>query len=163
MACAQYRIYDQRAKTLIQREGEVSKGKRGSTHVLFLIHLHKEAAGSFVGFRGDPWISLHIDELRPAGDSALTLQYAIGAPISSIFLTSGRERWEGMKPMSTTPEEQKRTMTPVRRTHGYCRWLSSCIQAAASRVQDSEENKERAIQRVAILVKLIPRDPLTLG
>ena len=46
---------------------------------------------------------------------------------------------------------------------GYFDQLHSCIQAAASRIQDSTENKERATERVKLLVDLIPRFPDVLG
>ena len=43
--------------------------------------------------------------------------------------------------------------------HMQFRRLHGCIQPAASRLQDSSTNKERATKRVAILVSLIPRNP----
>ena len=42
---------------------------------------------------------------------------------------------------------------------GYFLRLHGCIQAAASRLQDSAKNKERATDRVKLLVDLIPRSP----
>ena len=42
---------------------------------------------------------------------------------------------------------------------GYYLRLHGCIQAAASRLQDSAKNKERATDRVKLLVNLIPRSP----
>ena len=42
---------------------------------------------------------------------------------------------------------------------GYYLRLHGCIQAAASRLQDSAKNKERATDRVKLLVELIPRSP----
>ena len=47
---------------------------------------------------------------------------------------------------------------------GYYLRLHGCIQAAASRLQDSAKNKERATDRVKLLVNLIPRSPaINLG
>ena len=47
---------------------------------------------------------------------------------------------------------------------GYYLRLHGCIQAAASRLQDSAKNKERATDRVKLLVDLIPSSPaLNLG
>jgi len=43
--------------------------------------------------------------------------------------------------------------------HTQFRRLHGCIQPAASRLQDSSKNKERATKRVVILVRLIKRDP----
>lgn len=77
IACARYRIYDLRAKA----------DDRQITHVLFIIHLpHHIANSSFVGFQGDPWISSHIDDLRPTSDNAVSANEAIGLSISELFL-----------------------------------------------------------------------------
>ena len=46
---------------------------------------------------------------------------------------------------------------------GYYLRLHGCIQAAASRLQDSAKNKERATERVKRLVELIPRSAANLG
>ena len=54
--------------------------------------------------------------------------------------------------LHTPPPEDRNLHTQFRRLHG-------CIQPAASRLQDSSTNKERATKRVAILVRLIPRNP----
>ena len=84
IACARYRIYDERARSLMQNS---IQGREGSTHVLFIIHLPQQATGSsFVGFQGDPWISTHIDDLRPAEGTLPTLNEALGATISELFL-----------------------------------------------------------------------------
>ena len=40
-----------------------------------------------------------------------------------------------------------------------CVRLNSCIQAAASRLQDSTHNKQRAAERVKLLIDIIPRKP----
>ena len=81
LACARYRIDDERAK-LNWREGQ------GSTHVLFVIHLPRQAEtqkSSFVGFQGGSWISAHIDDIRAPSESALTLDDALSSPISQLF------------------------------------------------------------------------------
>ena len=60
LACARYRIDDEIAK-IRWREGQ------GSTHVLFVIHLPRQAEthkSSFVGFQGGSWISAYIDDIR---------------------------------------------------------------------------------------------------
>ena len=41
-----------------------------------------------------------------------------------------------------------------------CIRLNSCIQAAASRLQDSTRDKQRAAERVRLLIKVIPHDPI---
>ena len=82
IACARYRIYDERAKALLQIEAGISH----PTHVLFLIHLPVHTVrSSFVGFQGDPWVSCHIDELRRGSEGGFSLEDARGATISEIF------------------------------------------------------------------------------
>ena len=80
IACARYRIYDKRAEASLRHERE------GCTHVLFIIHLPRQTVGSsFVGFQGEPWISTHIDDLRPTKGGAITLQEVMGVSISQLF------------------------------------------------------------------------------
>jgi hypothetical protein len=77
IACARYRIYDLKVKA----------DKEQITHVLFIIHLpHQVANSSFLGFQGSPWISSHIDDLRPSTGIAVSAQEAIGLTISELFL-----------------------------------------------------------------------------
>jgi hypothetical protein len=75
IACARNRIYD------------VRSDKERDTHVVFVIHLsHQAANSSFVGFQGDPWISVHIDDLRPTSDSTIMPYEAMDTAISHLFL-----------------------------------------------------------------------------
>ena len=63
-----------------------------TTHVLFIINLPVQVAqSSFVGFQGDPWVSCHIDELRPGEKGAITLEGAQGVAVSELFY-GGMER-----------------------------------------------------------------------
>ena len=81
IACARYRIYDKRANALLNR----SKSHH-VTHVVFIVHLPVQVFQStFVGFQGDPWVSCHIDELRPSDTNAITLELAQGTRISRLF------------------------------------------------------------------------------
>ena len=104
IACARYRVYDMRAKALLRQDAQGSS----VAHVLFIIHLPVQAAGSsFVGIQGDPWLSCHIDELRESSESTLTLDGAQGAAISEIFYPD----WE--PPFSMLVEEIQRAETEV--------------------------------------------------
>ena len=81
IACARYRIYDKRANALLNR----SKSHH-VTHVVFIVHLPVQVIQStFFGFQGDPWVSCHIDELRPSDTNAITLELAQGTRISRLF------------------------------------------------------------------------------
>ena len=99
LACARYRIDDERAK-IRWREGQ------GSTHVLFVIHLPRQAEThktSFVGFQGGSWISAHIDDIRAPPESALTLDDALSSPISQLFYSKTFESAAG----SEEPVEER--------------------------------------------------------
>ena len=53
---------------------------------MFIVHLPVQVVHStFVGFQGDPWISCHIDELRPSDKNAITPEVARGFTISQLF------------------------------------------------------------------------------
>ena len=57
--------------------------------MVFVIHLpHQAANSSFVGFQGDPWISVHIDDLRPTSESTIMPYEAMETAISSLFVGS---------------------------------------------------------------------------
>ena len=83
LACARYRIEDEREKSKFRHTKE-----NRSIHVLFLIQLPRQIineSGSFVGFQGGSWISAHIDDIRPPLESDFTLEDAQSAPISQLF------------------------------------------------------------------------------
>ena len=175
----------------MMQSGVTKQGR--ATHVLFVIHLPQQAvSSSFVGFQGDPWISAHIDDIRYR-DDAVTLREAMKMPISHLFISFDDEHKCEEFPATTAatvqgessvdqlqtgfPETecsllgsdlehpvdpQPKTKLPHRR--GYFLHLHDCIQAAASRLQDSAKNKERATDRVKLLVDLIPRaSAVTIG
>ena len=88
IACARYRIDDERVKANDKRKIHDQQGK---THVIFLIHLPRyggtgtDRGSTFVGFQGGTWISAHIDDIRVPSEGALTLDDALSAPISELF------------------------------------------------------------------------------
>ena len=234
IACARYRIYDMRAKAKTQ--SKFMRSKQGHvTHVVFIIHLPVQVAHStFVGFQGDPWMSCHIDELRPSSDSAITLEVAQGVAISQLFYggtelerqtsqvsssaafdrmisaedepmeeggegdglgAEGRREEDGekmeiiviesesddelvegggndeiqerdsIKPPPISPHDMQPASAALLGTkafsdvHTQCVRLNSCIQAAASRLQDSTLSRQRATDRVRLLIQVIPRKP----
>ena len=84
IACARYRIYDERVNAL---EKNKLQGRGGVTHVLFIINLpHYVSGSSFVGFQGDPWISAHIDDPRPSHGDTIEPVHAMSAKISELFI-----------------------------------------------------------------------------
>ena len=93
VACARYRIDDEKEKALRKKEKALREKKvvTGTTHVLFIIHLPRRGGSrgktsfSFVGFQGGSWISAHIDDIHVQSEAALTLDDALNATISELF------------------------------------------------------------------------------
>ena len=84
IACARYRVYDERVNALNKNK---IQNRDGVTHVLFIINLpHQVSSSSFVGFQGDPWISSHIDDLRPTSSGTIEPLHAITTNISELFI-----------------------------------------------------------------------------
>ena len=82
IACARYRVYDERVNALNKFHS-----RDGVTHVLFVINLpHQVSSSTFVGFQGDPWISSHIDDLRPTSSDTIEPLHAIATNISELFI-----------------------------------------------------------------------------
>ena len=53
--------------------------------MVFVVNLPVKVTHSTFGFQGDPWISCHIDELRPNNNKALNLEMIQGVTISQLF------------------------------------------------------------------------------
>ncbi len=84
IACVRYRVCDEaiRAKTLNKIHG-----RDDITHVLLVIRLpQQEVKSQFVGFQGDPWISVHIGDLRPTSEATVIPERAVNAFISELFI-----------------------------------------------------------------------------
>ena len=84
IACARYRIYDESINSAKKNQiQEIA----GTTHVLFIINLlSQNITSQFVGFQCDPWISVHIDDLRPTRDSTIDPSVARHLTISGLFI-----------------------------------------------------------------------------
>lgn len=89
LACARYRIDDQREKAYRHRE---NADGHTLTHVLLIVYLprfvkdHQGRTLSFVGFQGGAWISAHIDDIHVTSHCAgITLNDAISSTISQLF------------------------------------------------------------------------------
>ena len=85
IACARYRIYDEAVRA--KNKNRIQNRDSGVTHVLFMIRLPpQEVKSQFVGFQGDPWISVHIDDLRQTSDATVIPEQAINAKLSELFI-----------------------------------------------------------------------------
>ena len=63
------------------------QGRDGVTHVLFIINLpHQVSTSTFIGFQGDPWLSAHIDDIRPTSVGTIEPLHALQATISELFI-----------------------------------------------------------------------------
>ncbi len=84
IACARYRVYDERVNALNKNK---IQNRDGVTHVLFIVNLpHQVSSSTFVGFQGNPWISSHIDDLRPTSSDTIEPLHAIATNISKLFI-----------------------------------------------------------------------------
>ena len=137
IACARHRIIDERVSAVSQIN---SITKMKATHVVFIVQLPKQAGGTkFVGFQGAQWYSVHIDDLSPPKGFSFDLPNVIDQSVSEIFkLYSGAKSKPG-------------ALTQYEKVHGL-------IQKAASCLQDHEKSGHRTIERINILINLIPTD-----
>ena len=131
--------------------------KKGRIHVIFVISVprHNTAANQHhyqsvatIGYLGDPWISAHVDDLRPSIDDASVTPHAVlGFSISELFM--GKTVHESDS--ETTSVKPQVQLIPLHRR------LQGCIQASASRLQDV--TWRRATRRIEVLVSLISKYP----
>lgn len=154
IAYARYRIYDLRAKAI---EKQCS-----TTHVLFIIHLpRKTPTSSFVGFQGTPWICYHLDDLQECDEELFSLQDALLKPISELFYSDSFKSEFIFPDLLTDLEDQNSANGEVNKNSPYqCRRLHNCIQAAASKLRDTEDSSERATQRIETLLQVLPKSRL---
>ena len=86
VACARYRVDDEREKALLQR-----KSHHGVTHVLFIVNLSQKesdtsrSGSKMVGFQSGAWISAHIDDIRQPPNGKLVIGKACNATINELF------------------------------------------------------------------------------
>ena len=149
IACARYRIIDERAKALDEGKWVENGGK---SHVLFIIHLPRQAtAASFVGFQSDPWISAHIDELRESDDDSINPLIANGKTISSLFCSTSSQLFAAQS------EKTQLSTCPRYPRLNILKCLHRCIQPAVCKIA-SAKGSRRGYEQVEILIDLIPKD-----
>ena len=105
-------------------------------------------SASAVGYQGDPWISAHIDDLRPSSGATVIPHAALGLSMSELFM--------GKRLHDTGSNENTAMSVPQCQVAPLYRRLQDCIQASTSRLEDVTWG--RAIRRIEILVGLIPKD-----
>ena len=147
IACARYRVNDERVKIIKLTQSQLPNSKShepklyGMTHVLFIIYLPRQTPSlSFVGFQGDPWSSVHIDDLKQADEEIISAD-AFELPISELFYSPNHDLH-----------------------YNYHKRLRGCIQAAVARLQSSSRFHDRGTTLVTTLLDLIPEaPPIILG
>ena len=142
IACARYRACDEAIKA------KKINGRNNVTHILFLIRLpQQEIKSSFVGFQSDPWISVHIDDLRPTSEATVVPEQALMAKISELFKGELEAK---AKPAEPIDQAKKSKMIYAQHQR-----LLGCVQAAVSMLKDSEQ--DRSMLRIQVLLSLIPK------
>lgn len=138
IACAHYKVHD----VLDRAQRSSSMDSNSMTHVLFIVNLpsnlHNQC--NFVGFQGDLWISLHLDELWPVDESNFDIHAISEYTMSEMFIGQKLNH-----PEHISPQHQR---------------LHYCIHAAVSRLSSRLSNPSRAIERVRLLLDLIPKSSL---
>ena len=117
IACARYRVCYEATKAKTKAKAKAKSkdqicGTNNITHILFIIRLpQQEVKSQFVGFQGEPWISVHIDELRIWTKSTVLPQQAFTAKISELFIgrydekKPGRQLYKDPERISKESEE----------------------------------------------------------
>ena len=143
IACARYRIYDERVKATNKNKVQ---NRIGVTHVLFIVNLPHQvsSSSSFVGFQGDPWISCHIDDLRPTLGNTVEPLQAISATISELFI--GEYIHDIWPHLDTIREQPQRQMSVMESEEDPCEVESTMLTSfpTPERQLEEEEGQESA-------------------
>ena len=143
IACARYRINDEKIKA-----NQQMPNPPGRIYVVLIIYLPRQTSSlTFVGFQGEPWVSVHIDDLRPINEDITSLN-ALRSPISVLFHSCSTS--DGLVGHPGQGQYHKR--------------LHGCIQPSVAKLQGSAQNHNKGAKLVAILLDFIPKDPpLNIG
>ncbi|GCB69384.1 hypothetical protein scyTo_0001043 [Scyliorhinus torazame] len=141
---------------------EISKNKSDdwTVYVYFIIKLPRMEGGStYVGFHGDPWQSVHIDDLRKSKDMVANVTAFNGVTISQLF---GKDPVEP-EPMILDKEEMAEEPVaepPVdnEKVLDTTSLIRSCVQSAVSMLRDQHQSASRSTKRVEILLSLFTED-----
>uniref|UniRef100_UPI00398E3990 E3 ubiquitin-protein ligase rnf213-alpha-like isoform X1 n=2 Tax=Pristiophorus japonicus TaxID=55135 RepID=UPI00398E3990 len=140
---------------------EINKSKRdGAVYVYFITKLPRVEGGStYVGFHGDPWQSVHIDDLRKSKDMVANVTAFKGITISQLFgkdpgepepmIVDQEELTE--EPLSELPFDKEKVMDTTS-------LIRSCVQSAVSMLRDLHQGSSHSTTRVEILLSLLTED-----
>ncbi|CAB1350132.1 unnamed protein product, partial [Coregonus sp. 'balchen'] len=124
---------------------EINKSRQeemgGKVFVYFITKLPRMEGGtSYVGFHGDPWRSVHIDDLRRSKDIVSDIKALRNLTISQLF-EEKKDEPEAMESWGRVVD----TTALVR----------SCVQNAVGMLRDQLEGGVRSTRRVEILLTLL--------
>ena len=138
IACARHLVVEESREV----EKELGENSIGFSHIVIIVQLPRVAGGcpGFVSVQSEGWFSVYIDELSPSvGMGEIPPVEALkDRSVSTIF-----ER-------VLHKEEDSLSLRQI---------FTSCVQEAASRIEDDEATLGRATRRVEQLIKLISPDP----
>ena len=119
-----------------EMENELDEGSISYSHILMIVQLPRVAGGcpDFISVQGEGWLSVHIDELCPPTEEIPAIEALTGRSVSRIFESV------------LNKTEKNFTVRQV---------LTSCVQEAASRIEDDESTLGRALRRVELLLTLL--------
>ncbi|XP_019338481.2 E3 ubiquitin-protein ligase RNF213 isoform X2 [Alligator mississippiensis] len=137
-----------------------------SVFVYFITKLSRvEGGGSYVGFHGGLWRSVHIDDLRRSKDMVSDVTALRNFTISQLF----REDTDEPEPMIVDGEKQQEERMEVETAAleeeeysaevlGTTNLLRSCVQPAVGMLRDDNEGSSRSTRRVEILLGLLSNE-----
>ena len=107
------------------------------SHIVMIVQVPRVAGGcrDFVSVQGENWLSIHIDELCPPSEEIPPVEALKDRSVSEIFESA------------------------IDKTGNYLsigQVLTSCVQIAASKIEDDESTLGRATRRIELLLKLLP-------
>lgn len=125
-----------------EMEKELDPDSTGFSHIVMIVQLSRVAGGcrEFVGVQGEDWLSVHIDELCPPSEEIPPIEALMDRSVSEIFESALHKT------------ENNLTVSQV---------LTSCVQIAASRIEDDQSTLGRATKRIELLLKLLSSETET--
>ena len=122
-----------------EMEKELDPDSTDLSHILMIVQLSRVAGGcsDFIGVQSEDWLSVHIDELCPPTEEVPAIEALHGRSVSGIF---------------------ESTLDKTEHNLSVSQILSSCVQEAASRIEDDETTLGRATKRIELLLKLLEKE-----
>lgn len=143
---------------------EINKIQGNKNYILvnFITKLSRMGSGtSYVGFHGGLWHSVHIDDLRRSTVMVSDITKLQDVAISQLFkpedpatVEVGRRAQEDDEEVMETEAVTSQQVAEMQ-ILDTTRLLKSCIQGAVGMLRDQNEDCQRSVQRVSILLSLL--------